>query len=219
MLPSLTTDHSQIPEKSLEDDNEERAQRQPDPQLLSSPTNMSLKPPFGLEGGEPHAQEDHQARFYDQYHKVAEEYDKEFLKKHDEDLNTTLIFVSSLWGLDDHTLTELSGGSFLRGHFRIHYRSKLTAPARSQRRDRRPPPRPHLQDRQHHIRKQHSLPPAMVRASPRDSPRSSHPLRQSRRLTLFRLFGGARKAVAEPLRFNRQARVGHRPRPESTAKT
>jgi hypothetical protein len=28
------------------------------------------------------------------YHKVAEEYDKEFLKKYDEDLNTTLIFVS-----------------------------------------------------------------------------------------------------------------------------
>ena len=40
------------------------------------------------------AQEDHRARFYEDYRKVAEEYDKEFLKKHDEDLNTTLIFVS-----------------------------------------------------------------------------------------------------------------------------
>lgn len=37
---------------------------------------------------------DYQARFYEDYRKVAEEYDKEFLKKHDEDLNTTLIFVS-----------------------------------------------------------------------------------------------------------------------------
>jgi hypothetical protein len=40
-------------------------------------------------------QEDHQARFYEVYRKVAEEYDKDFLKKYDEDLNTTLIFVSS----------------------------------------------------------------------------------------------------------------------------
>lgn len=39
-------------------------------------------------------QEDHKARFYDNYRKVAEEYDKEFLKKYEEDLNTTLIFVS-----------------------------------------------------------------------------------------------------------------------------
>ena len=42
-------------------------------------------------------QEDNRARFYEDYRKVAEEYDKEFLKKHDEDLNTTLIFVSSTW--------------------------------------------------------------------------------------------------------------------------
>ena len=39
--------------------------------------------------------EDHQARFYEDYRKVAGEYDKEFLKKYYEDLNTTLIFVSS----------------------------------------------------------------------------------------------------------------------------
>jgi hypothetical protein len=46
-------------------------------------------------------QGDHGAQFYEVYRKVAEEYDKEFLKKYDEDLNTTLIFVShvvmSLW--------------------------------------------------------------------------------------------------------------------------
>ena len=45
-------------------------------------------------GISPSNQEDHQARFYESYRKVAEEYDKEFLKKYDEDLNTTLIFVS-----------------------------------------------------------------------------------------------------------------------------
>ena len=38
--------------------------------------------------------EDPRARFYEDYRKVAEEYDKEFMKRYDEDLNTTLIFVS-----------------------------------------------------------------------------------------------------------------------------
>jgi hypothetical protein len=38
--------------------------------------------------------EDLRARFYEDYRKVAEEYDKEFNKRYDEDLNTTLIFVS-----------------------------------------------------------------------------------------------------------------------------
>jgi hypothetical protein len=40
--------------------------------------------------------EDYQAQFYEHYRDVAAEYDKEFLKKHDEDLTTTLIFVSRL---------------------------------------------------------------------------------------------------------------------------
>lgn len=39
------------------------------------------------------AQEDYKARFYESYRNVAEGYDKEFLKKYDEHLNTTLIFV------------------------------------------------------------------------------------------------------------------------------
>jgi len=39
-------------------------------------------------------QEDARTRFYKIYRKEAEEYDKEFMKKYDEDLNTTLIFVS-----------------------------------------------------------------------------------------------------------------------------
>ena len=40
------------------------------------------------------AQEDHRSRFYEHYRKESEEYDEEFLTKYDEDLNTTLIFVS-----------------------------------------------------------------------------------------------------------------------------
>jgi len=39
-------------------------------------------------------QEGLRARFYKPYQKEAEEYDREFAKKYDDDLNTTLIFVS-----------------------------------------------------------------------------------------------------------------------------
>ena len=40
------------------------------------------------------AQEDPLGEFYEAYRKEAEGFDKEFMKKYDEDLNTTLIFVS-----------------------------------------------------------------------------------------------------------------------------
>lgn len=39
-------------------------------------------------------QEYDRAQFYEHYHKLAEEFDEEFHKKHNEDLKTTLIFVS-----------------------------------------------------------------------------------------------------------------------------
>ena len=39
-------------------------------------------------------QEDVRTQFYTHYRKEAKEHDKEFVKKHDGDLNTTLIFVS-----------------------------------------------------------------------------------------------------------------------------
>ncbi|KAF9780469.1 hypothetical protein BJ322DRAFT_1011815, partial [Thelephora terrestris] len=38
-------------------------------------------------------QGEHQVRFYETYHRVAEEYDKDFLKKYGGDLDTTLIFA------------------------------------------------------------------------------------------------------------------------------
>ena len=57
-------------------------------------TRISLKFPSKKQDTPP-VQEDYKARFYEDYRKVAEEYDKEFLKKYDEDLNTTLIFVSA----------------------------------------------------------------------------------------------------------------------------
>ena len=35
--------------------------------------------------------------FYDKFQREADEYDRDFMKKYDEDLNTTLIFVSILF--------------------------------------------------------------------------------------------------------------------------
>ena len=46
--------------------------------------------------GVPSIQVNHRTQFFEDYRKEAEEYDKEFMKKYDEDLNTTLIFVSSV---------------------------------------------------------------------------------------------------------------------------
>ena len=63
--------------------------------FFSCSTRISLRLPCSrIQDLFPTDQEDHQARFYEHYRKVAEEYDKEFLKRYDEDLNTTLIFVS-----------------------------------------------------------------------------------------------------------------------------
>ena len=66
--------------------------------FLSSLPRISSRPPRSQKQDVLFTQEDRQADFYKSYRKVAEEYDKEFLKKHDEDLNTTLIFVSSVSG-------------------------------------------------------------------------------------------------------------------------
>ena len=41
----------------------------------------------------PLTHEDYRTKFYETYRREAEEYDREFIKKYDEDLNTTLIFV------------------------------------------------------------------------------------------------------------------------------
>ena len=51
-------------------------------------------------------QEDHEARFYREYSQAAEEYDREFHEKYDEDSNTSLIFASTMTrGFDEHWLT------------------------------------------------------------------------------------------------------------------
>ena len=54
---------------------------------------MILKSPNSQRKDAQSIQEDFRAEFYKYYHKEAEEYDKEFIKRHDEDLNTTLMFM------------------------------------------------------------------------------------------------------------------------------
>ena len=81
---------------------------------------------------EPLTQEDYRARFYSDYRKVAEEYDKEFLKKYDEDLNTTLIFVSPALSFDEGVLTRPSGWSVLGCHLRFYHPGRFPTPARPQ---------------------------------------------------------------------------------------
>jgi len=66
-------------------------------------------------------QEDHQAQFFEHYHKEAEDYDKEFMKKHDEDLNTTLIFVSFAPTFSSYILTRVVGWFILCCHFCFHH--------------------------------------------------------------------------------------------------
>jgi len=74
-------------------------------------------------------QEDHRVRFFGHYRKEAEEYDKEFLEKYDEDLNTTLIFVSLVSSSSVRALKLVPGWSVLRGCFCIYPRCPISTPA------------------------------------------------------------------------------------------
>ena len=64
--------------------------------------------------------------FYDKFQREADEYDRDFMGKYEEDLNTTLIFVSALSPLIhlDRSVDMFSGvgRSVLRGHIRFHRR-------------------------------------------------------------------------------------------------
>ena len=69
------------------DENGTRTRKGPPRKSLSHLTTISLKPSCSQEHDATPPQEGPQAQFYKEYHKVAEEYDKEFLKKYGEDLN------------------------------------------------------------------------------------------------------------------------------------
>ena len=69
--------------------------------------------------------EDFRGKFYERYRKEAEEYDKEFLKKHDEDLNTTLIFVCCVHRSGARVLTRVTGRSVFRRSLCLRYRNQF----------------------------------------------------------------------------------------------
>ena len=73
--------------------------------------------------------EDLRAKFYEHYRKEAEEYDNDFMKKYDEDLNTTLIFVCCPCFLGAQVLICVTGWSILRHCLRLHHRGQLRTPA------------------------------------------------------------------------------------------
>ena len=69
----------------------------------------------------PITQQDHlRTEFYKHYQKETADYDKEFMKKYDDDLNTTLIFVRLAHRPNACSLTQTAGRSVFRGDFRIH---------------------------------------------------------------------------------------------------
>ena len=75
------------------------------------------------------SQEDLWAEFYEYYRKEAEGYDKDFLKKYDEDSNMTLIFIRCVHRSGTHALTHVVGRSVFRHSFCLHHPGQLPAPA------------------------------------------------------------------------------------------
>jgi len=63
------------------------------------------------------------------------------MKKYDDDLNTTLIFVRPRRCLGAHVLSRITGRSVLRRDLRVHHSGPPPTPARPERGDDRSPSR------------------------------------------------------------------------------
>ena len=97
--------------------------------------------------------------FYEVSRRGAEEYGREFIKRYDGELNTTLIFVCV------HVPLGLQAGLFSAVHVTSAFIIQVQpAPAGPKRRDGHPPSYPHSRDRQNHFRLQRSYGPALVRS-------------------------------------------------------
>ena len=64
-------------------------------------------------------------KFYKKYLEEAGEYDKKFMKKYEEDLGNTLIFVCCPHHSGTHALIRVSGWSVLRRRFRLYRRNQF----------------------------------------------------------------------------------------------
>jgi hypothetical protein len=85
------------------------------------------------------------------YKREATEYDTDYVKKYDEDLNTTLIFVRRSSSLSPIISLVLVGGSVLCRQLGFRHRRPFQPPTRPERAIRSPPPRhpPHSQSVRH----------------------------------------------------------------------
>jgi len=93
--------------------------------LPLSPARAPSKPSSSQKKDSPPITEDLRGKFYEHYRKEAEEYDKEFLKKNDEDLNTTLIFVCRAHRASGRVLTRVIGRSVFCRNLCLYYRGQL----------------------------------------------------------------------------------------------
>ena len=89
---------------------------------------QSLNPSQRRKEGPVPKQEYLRARFYGHYRREAEEYDREFMGKYEDDLNTTLVFVSAANRPNARLLTRTAGWSLFRCGFCIHHRRPFRVP-------------------------------------------------------------------------------------------
>ena len=152
--------------------------------------------------------------FYDKFQREADEYDRDFMKKYDEDLNTTLIFVSACFRIRTPivALIRFSGGigrSVLRRYIRLHRRRPEQPLTRLHGDELRPP-----QDYRKCIAWEspnwlRRRVPQMGWPRSHRGPRPSHPLLEFGRFPPLRVRRHVGQAVAQPLCPDGDAWVRH----------
>ena len=99
MLVPLTSNRSQDPDPEEKSENGSGERGTPVDRSVQPCVFelwLDVEPSCSREQDPPPTQEDYRTKFYEVYRREAEEYDREFIKRYDEDLNTTLIFVRVL---------------------------------------------------------------------------------------------------------------------------
>ena len=149
--------------------------------------------------------------FYDKFQREADEYDHDYMKKYDEDLNTTLIFVSIFFRTRHNCGADsffwVKGRSVLRRHIRLHYRRSDQPPTGFPRAELQAP-----QDRckchtweYANWRRRHTSRLGWPRSYRSSCP--SHPLLKFGRFSPLSVRSHAGQAVAQPLCPGGNARI------------
>ena len=136
------------------------------------------------------------------YKREATEYDTDYVKKYDEDLNTTLIFVRSpSCALTNHlTCLVLAGGSVFCRQLGVRHRCPLKPPTRSEPPVRDPPPRhPPYSQSVRHPRRDPRRPTRSERSASRDCHCHKSHVRESPDLAAGRIRRNVGKTMAKPV--------------------